>query len=188
MNPVIGFARNLTEHPTLNHSFKYVWMEGITKAKIAFLSDVLDWRSLEEWPSGRLFGPYGEYRWKKRENDQVHAVLILDNHELPEFFTGQLELEEIDNSNLILWGDWIDPDKEQKDNPDGGPRFYAQEIPQILSYPVAGDEAAKNGNTPRLTIKRYRHKPRESEEYEGNFMRCVEIKMVPDEYSEVSNE
>ncbi|RLB95639.1 MAG: hypothetical protein DRH50_03560 [Deltaproteobacteria bacterium] len=175
MRPVIGVASKMQTHPELPMDFRYVWLEGRMKAKIAYVQDVSGWDNLDQWPAGRLFGETGEYRWRRNPDGTVHGVILSDDGKLPEEFnSSRLELEidpEGPDSDLILWGEWVDPSKDPQGNPDGGPLFYTQEIPQVQAYPVLSGEAKKDGKTPRLVVRRYRH------ESKGEFVRCVHLIM-----------
>ena len=187
---LIGFAKDLKRHPDLadlTNSFSYAWLEGIMQAQLAHKDEVPNWNNLEEWPAGRLFGDKGEYRWQSNlgHDKSIHAVLILDEDNLPEDFKGQHNKEPLaiekdgNDSSMILWGDWIDP----KDNPAGGSLFYANEIPKVQSYPIKLDkaefeQAKKDRKTPRIVVRKYRH------EDKGEFMRCVGFKMENDEQEE----
>ena len=191
MNPIIGFAKDLKRHPDIEgfmKLFRYVWLEGIMKAQLAHKDELPDWDNLEEWPSGRLFGDKGEYRWQSNPgpDKSIHAVLILDEGDLPEDFKEQhnkdlLAIKKDGNdSSMILWGNWIDPKDDPKGNPAGSPLFYANEIPKVQRYPIKLDkaefeQAKKNRKIPRIVVRRYRHKEK------GEFMRCVGFEMKNDE-------
>lgn len=181
MGPVIGVAFNMQTHPELSMDcFCYVWLEGKMEAKIAYVRDISDWNNLDKWPAGRLFGDIGEYRWQRNSDSTVHGIILSDDGRLPkEFEPGRLELERNhdDDSNLILWGEWIDPSRDPQGNPDGGPLFYTQEIPQVQTYPVLSDEMKEIENTPRLVVRRYRHESRKPKESKGEFIRCVNLIM-----------
>ena len=194
MSPIIGFAKDLKKHPAfadLMNSFRYAWLEGIMCARLAHKNEVPDWDNLDTWPSGRLFGNKGEYRWQSNPgtDKSIHAVLILDEGNLPEDFKEQHDKELLaiekdgKDSLMILWGDWIIPEDDPKSNPAGGPLFYANEIPKVQSYPIELDraefeQAKKDRKTPRIVVRRYRH------EDKGEFMRCVGFKMKNDEQKE----
>lgn len=178
MSPVIAYADNLATHPTLPDIFQYAWLEGIMKAKLVFLKNVPDWHDLSKWPEGRIFGDTGEYRWHLRQQNQVHCVMILDNetHLLDCKWEKkiQLELNYEDLENLILRGDWIDPELDRESNQNGGPCFFTNEIPVVHCYPLEFSAAdfkkmSKKGLTPRLTTRRYRN------HNEGEFFRCVSL-------------
>lgn len=179
MSPVIAFARRLLQHPDLSALFasavfRYAWLEGATEARLAHLGDAADWSNRSKWPAGRLFGEKGEYRWEVDPGEGIHAVLVMDSGTLPPDWERRppLECEEDGDSDLILWGEWIDPVKDRVGNPNGGPLFYAREIPiKHIYYPLDVDEARQQGNSPRLTIRRYRHRT------EGEFTRCVGFRM-----------
>jgi hypothetical protein len=175
MKPFIGYASKMQTHPELPMDFRYVWLEGRMKTKIAYVQDVPGWDNLDQWPTGRLFGDTCEYRWQRNPDGTVHGVILSDDGKLPEEFEpSRLELKidsEEPDSNLILWGKWIDPSKDPRSNPDGGPLFYTQEIPQIQTYPILSGEVKKNEKTPRLVVRRYRH------ESKGEFIRCVDLIM-----------
>jgi hypothetical protein len=198
MSPIIGFAKNLKKHPDLAdliNSFRYAWLEGIMDSRLAHKDELPDWNNLGTWTSGRLFGDKGEYRWQSNPgpDKSIHAVLILDENDLPEDFEGELAIEKDGqdesehDSLMILWGDWVNPEDDPKSNPAGGPLFYANEIPKIQIYPIELDQAEfeqarKDRKTPRIVVRRYRHKKR------GEFMRCVGFKMKNDEQEEGENE
>lgn len=179
MSPVIAFARRLPHHPDLSvliasAVFRYAWLEGMTEAKLAHLEDAVDWNDRSKWPAGRIFGEKGEYRWETDPDETIHAVLIMDSGmplpDLGEWLS--LECEEDSDSDLIFWGKWIDPVKDPGGNPSRCPLFYAREIPiKHIYYPLDPDEARQDGKTPRLAIRRYRHRT------EGEFIRCVGFRM-----------
>ncbi|MBC2695473.1 MAG: hypothetical protein HF982_09420 [Desulfobacteraceae bacterium] len=191
MSPIIGFAKDLKGHPdieSLMKLFRYVWLEGIMKAKLAHKDKLTDWNNLEEWPAGRLFGDKGEYRWQSNPgpDKSIHAVLILDEGNLPENFKKQHDKEPLTiekdgkDSLMILWGNWINPEDDPESNPAGDPLFYANEIPKVQRYPIKLDkaefeQAKKDRKTPRIVVRRYRHKKK------GEFMRCVGFEMKNDE-------
>ncbi len=190
MKSIIGFATNLFDHPDLPNIFNYAWLEGSSEAKIAFLSEVSDWNQLGKWPAGRLFGESGEYRWQRntvQTEGKIHAVLILDDDgDLPEIFEGRLEIvKEGSVAPLILWGEWVDPEKDSKCNPHGGPVFYAREIPVAQNYPIPIEQAKEKDKTPCLIVQKYRHKQNESEDFKGEFIRCVNVHMQSNSKEEV---
>jgi len=190
MSPIIGFAKDLKRHPVLvdlMNSFRYAWLEGIMKAQLAHKDEAPDWDNLDTWPSGRLFGDKGEYRWQSNPgpDKSIHAVLILDEGDLPEDFKELHDKEPLaiekdgKDSSMILWGDWIDPES----NSAGDLLFYANEIPTGQNYPIKFnktefEQAKKDRKIPRIVIRRYRH------ENKGEFMRCVGFKMENDEQKE----
>jgi len=194
MSSIIGFAKNLKEHPNnegLMNLFRYAWLEGIMKAQLAHKDEAPDWDNLDTWPAGRLFGDKGEYRWQSNpgHDKSIHAVLILDEDNLPEDFKEPCDKKPItiekdgNDSSIILWGNWIDPENDSENNPDSGPLFYANEIPKVQRYPIKFnkaefEQAKKDRKTPRIVIRRYRH------ENKGEFMRCVGFKMENDEQEE----
>ncbi|MDL1968560.1 MAG: hypothetical protein LWW97_08470 [Deltaproteobacteria bacterium] len=198
MSPIIGFAKDLKEHPNnegLMNLFRYAWLEGIMKAQLAHKDELPDWDNLDTWPAGRLFGDKGEYRWQSNPgpDKSIHAVLILDEGDLPEDFEGRLTIEKNErdesqhDSLMILWGDWIDPKDDFASNSAADPLFYANEIPKVQSYPIKLDkaefkQAKKDRKTPRIVIRRYRH------EDKGEFMRCVGFNMKNDEQKEGEND
>lgn len=175
MSPRVGCAGELGAHPSLPESFKYVWLEGGMKARLDLLSRVPDWNDLLTWPAGRVFGSDGEYRWQARIIGwPVHAVVILDTNFHLEGFDEWIEVslaEEEPCADLILWGDWIEPGADPEANPEGGPRFYAREIPGVLEYPLDGQSPDRPGETPRLSVRRYRSAQH------GEFIRCTGFRM-----------
>ena len=172
MSPLIGFARGLSEHPKLSEGFRYVWLEGVMEAVLARVEDIPGWNDIGRWPAGRLFGEIGEYRWQTSPEKVIRAVFLLDEGALPEGFEGELTIEFDENpvSELILWGEWVDPNRDPTSNPKAGPLFYSREIPEVQTYPIEPDEASRKDSTPRLVIRRYYHK---SEESKGEFIRCA---------------
>ncbi len=183
--PVIGFAKNLSAHPEflpeVINDFRFAWLEGVMEAKLDYFKNVTQWREVERWPSGRIFGPSCEYCWRWSPSGGIHALLILDNYDLPKPFTGKLDLKITKDSQMILWGDWIDPETDPTANPDGGPRFYAPEIPLVQTYPVSINKALKSNSTPRLCIRRYSHMPEDNVKSKGEFARCFGILLLPDD-------
>lgn len=201
MSPVIGFAENLRDHPgpeTLDRGlFQYAWLEGTMKVRFDFLDQIKAWNDLNTWPKGRLFGDQGEYRWQQT-GQGFHVVLILEDDSLPQPFSHILTLKrDGEDAPLILWGDWINPEgeNEPKTNPQGGPRFWAREIPPILDYPLDKEQlrtitdAVKKQQsqpgrriylpTPRLVVRSYRHDPIEKNEpFQGKFLRCVRLTVL----------
>ena len=189
MSPIISFAKDLKRHPALTdlmNSFHYVWLEGIMKAQLANKDELPDWNNLEAWPAGRLFGDKGEYRWQSNPgpDKSIHAVLILDEWDFPKYFKVRDAIEKDGKDSLmILWGNWINPEDDPESNFAGGPLFYANEIPKVQRYPIKFDktefeQAKKDRETPRIVVRRYRHKKK------GAFMRCVGFKMENDEQEE----
>jgi hypothetical protein len=197
MSPCIGFSRGLKSHPILagTFGFEFAWLEGLTGASLCWLSKAVGgWDNLTEWPSGRIFGQNGEYRWRSIGKGVIHAVIILDQGGLPDCFNTPpplaLDSQTLD-SLLILWGEWINPDQAKGENPNGESLYYANEIPSAQRYPLNGnrsvfENAAKKSQTPRLLVRRYRiqeasgklpsedETPRRSNQHpRGEFVRCV---------------
>lgn len=182
MNAIIGFARELDDHPDLPETFRYAWLEGTKGVKFGWRADVRDWKDPDTWPAGRLFGKTGEYRWQRGDGNKIHAVLILDEGTLPGDFNGHTDLKKDgEDSAMILWGEWVDPEIDPKANPDCGPRFYAGEIPEIQTYPIPSEQAQDKSKTPRLMVRRYRHVKKEAEEEKGKFVRCLGLDMKGEE-------
>jgi len=186
MKAFIGYAEGLHKHPEMPPGFQYAWLEGRMRAGLLKMAEVQeDWRDTEKWPSGRLFGDTGEYRWQIT-GTKIHAVMLLDEHNLPDMFKDQLELvSESDPAYLILYGDWVDPEIDPEGNPDGGPRYYAPEIPQVQTYPIDmeiihGAKADLRKTKPRLVIRRYRHVVQEGGSHKGEFARCVKVCLKDD--------
>jgi hypothetical protein len=178
MSAMVGYLMTENEHPDLSEAFSFAWLEGIMKAELVRISEAPDWNDLEKWPSGRVFGDTCEYRWERKAGGKIHAVFISDDGVLPDGFSGEIQIEEIGNRNsMILWGEWVDPKRDQEGNPDGGPLFYDRSIPRIQCYPIEPEKAKKKGEYPCLKVARYRHrhKPEASEKYLGEFIRCVSI-------------
>ncbi len=176
MSPVIGFTKGLENHPDLPEMFDFAWLEGPEKAKLARKEDVPDWNDPDTWPAGRLFGERGEYRWQRGDGNKIHAVLILDEGALPDYFNGQTDIKkDNEDSALILWGGWVGPES----NPDGGPLFYAGEIPEAQTYPIHPEQAQEKNKTPRLLVRHYRHETKEEgkEQSKGEFIRCLGLDM-----------
>jgi hypothetical protein len=171
MSPVIGFAQRLAGHPASlqSLSFSYAWLEAPLDARLARLADVPNWQDLAVWPAGRVFGKAGEYRWQCNADGSLHAVLLLEQPSLPDGFEGSVELTQEGESDLILWGEWVDPKKDPQGNPDGGPLFYANEIPRVQTYPLDLNSPPQEDQTPRLAIRRYRALKKDASE----FIRCV---------------
>src|SRR6202035_4330084 len=180
MSPVIGFARGLPGHSAADPGFRYAWLEAPLAARLGNLEEVRDWADVKAWPSGRIFGESGEYRWQL-EKQGIHAVLLLESGPLPPDFTSPLDLEPLRaDSHLVLWGDWVDPDLDPEGNPHLGPRFYAREIPEIQTYPIDLGEKPASDASPRLVTRLYR----EISGANGEFLRCVTIHMKRDEEKE----
>jgi hypothetical protein len=196
MSPIIGFKRELQSHPIdpTDFGFEFAWLEGRTGTAFCRLSEADGgWNNLVLWPNGRIFGTTGEYRWRSNNNGKIHTVMILDKGNLPECFPASTHIylkPEKDAHPLILWGEWIDPDKAKEENSNGAPLYYANEIPKAQRYPLDGDrhafeDAAKKNKTPRLLVRRYRiaseanlpasgkalHK--EQNRPSGEFVRCM---------------
>lgn len=165
MSPIIGFKRGLESHPidAATFGFEFAWLEGRTGAALCRLSEAEGgWNNLVQWPSGRIFGPDGEYRWRSNNKSEIHAVMILDRGDLPTCFQTSTPLTLLgDGHPLVLWGEWINPKDAKEENPNGDPLYYANEIPKAQRYPLEGGEeqfrdAAKRNKTPRLRVRRYR--------------------------------
>jgi hypothetical protein len=178
VSPVIGFQRGLSGHPEGLPEFAYGWLEAPLAAKLIRLQGS-EWKDLEAWPAGRIFGEEGEYRWQRNADGTVHAVLLLETLPLPTEFDSPLvlEKEEDEDGAFVLWGEWVDPKGDPEGNPGGGPRFYAQEIPEIQDYPLDSGETLKPGVTPRLLVRRYR----DVEGRHGEFIRCVGLSLTAQE-------
>lgn len=168
MSAVLGVARGLDGHPEGLPAFEYAWLEAPLEVLLAPADDAADWRVLERWPEGRLFGAAGEYRWRLGD-DGLHAVLLLDRGELPSPFEHRLDLEPFGESRRFLHGEWIDPEADAAANPDGGPRFFDPALPGVQTYPVDLEEPKHHGKVAALTVQRYR----DAEAREGEFLRCV---------------
>jgi hypothetical protein len=201
MSAIIDFVKGTKTHPSLSCDelgFRYAWLEGRSSAVLAWFEKTeAEWRDLNLWPGGRLFGPSGEYRWRKDSTGCLHAVVIMDSGTLPQGFGGMrpLPIKRVDeDSRLILWGEWVDPAKDRAGNPDGGPKFYAGEIPGVLTYPLNGGtpflfEGARTGKAPRLVVRRYRidpssgepagrgGDPKTAELPGGEFVRCLGLEL-----------
>jgi hypothetical protein len=174
MSPLIGFRHGLEEHPQDLPDFRYAWLESPLEACLAWKGQ--GWRNHERWPAGRLFDERGEYRWQRRGN-LLHAVLLLEGEALPEPFEGAVRLQLVEDADLLLWGDWVDPARSLEENPEGQPLYYAQEIPEAQLYPLDGEPA--KGEKPRLRTRRYVDVDGE----QGEFLRCVSVLLMPDEES-----
>jgi hypothetical protein len=195
MSARIGFNRELNSHPVDAETcgFQFAWLEAWDGACLCRLEEIKQpWDNPGQWPAGRIFGPTGEYRWKTNGKGTIHAVMLMDEIDLPRCFADPppVKLKKAESEQaLILWGEWVNPDPANEgSNPQGGPLFYANEIPRIQTYPFEGDrnhfqEAAEHNKTPRLIVRRYRLKNEDSasatdiEQKEGRptgeFMRCV---------------
>ncbi len=183
MSASVAFCRGLARHPPPEDLAwaVFAWLEAPREARLARLADVPDWSDPVRWPGGRIFGEAGEYRWRTAP-DGLHAVLLVEEGAFPVGFSGPLLLAREageGDSDLLLWGDWVDPAADPEGNPDGGPRFYAREIPQVQSYPLDLAGPPEAGTTPRLTVRRY-----VAASGEGEFLRCVRIAMRRDEGDE----
>lgn len=174
MSAMIGFHRSLLQHPPTSPSasFSFAWLEAPLMACIARFADVADWRNIDLWPAGRVFGKAGEYRWQRTSSGTIHAVLLLDDEPLPDDFTHcqpqQLKQQGRDSA-LILWGTWVKPQKDSPENPHDNALFYANEIPRTQAYPIDLEGAVEEEQTPRLIVRRYCATNSEM----GEFIRCV---------------
>jgi hypothetical protein len=176
MSPVVGFARGLAAHPEGLPVCELAWLEAPLAARLAWLCEVPEWQEVERWPSGRVFGEAAEYRWQRRK-DGIHAVLLLEEGDLPAPFGGPIALERLGESALVLWGEWVDPELDPAGNRDCGPHFYAPEIPAIQTYPLHLSGAPGPGETPRLRTRLYR----DPKGGRGEFLRCVGVELRRDE-------
>jgi len=180
---VIGFIKNLDSHPELSsilNDICFAWLEGIMRAKIDYFQNLNDWKDLERWPSGRIFGPSCEYRWRSSQDEGLNVVLIMDERDLPGSFEGKVIIEKTRDENMILWGDWINPEIDKDSNPDGSARFYAPELPLIQSYPLPSDDTQKPNHSPVLCIRRYQCSSMDEKGgLQGEFARCVNVTMAP---------
>ncbi len=167
MTAVIGVCRNRRDHPDLsNLGLEFLWLEAPLAARLARVSEVADWCDVNTWPAGRLFGEAGEYRWQRLANDRLQGVLLAEQPSLPAGFEDQLELTMEEETHLLLWGDWINPQADPEENPDGGMRFYAPELPQAQRYPLDAS-VDPSGKSAWLVARRYQHSEA------GEFLRCV---------------
>ncbi len=184
MNAKIGYAENLTAHPGLTGDFPFAWLEGTMRAELIETDapGAPDWQNIQTWPRGRVFGESGEYRWQRRNDGRIHAVLILDQGVFPDGFQGVAELkrEPEEDGALILWGEWIDPKEDPAANPDGGPNFFAPQLPKVQTYPVDSESARDAKTYPGLVVRRYRacQGEKKNDECDGEFVRCVSVKMI----------
>jgi hypothetical protein len=176
MSPVIGFRRGTLGHPEELPEFTHGWLEAPLRSKLVRLESVADpeWRNLDAWPAGRVFGSEGEYRWQRLADGILHSVLLLETSLLPDGFGAPLVLQKGDDAAFVLWGKWIDPEGDPKGNQGGGPRFYAQEIPEIQDYPLDLEKRPEPGATPRLLACRYR----DAAGRQGEFIRCVGVSLT----------
>lgn len=167
MSPSIGFVRSAKGHPIeKNDGFEFVWLESPLSAVLDYADNVKDWNDMTKWPSGRLFGDKGEYRWKINSDDTLHCVLLLDDGHPPDDFKENIELEkpaDEDEHALFLWGGLEGQNKDRS--------FYANELPKPQSYPVKGAPMA--GEYLSLVVRTYRAKDRDDM---GEFARCVSVK------------
>ena len=177
MSPCIGFATNVVAHPTTLPAFRYAWLEALLQARITRVGDVPDWHDPQSWPAGRLFDTTGEYRWQRRDDNTLHTVMLLESGSLPPLFTTCLPLIRMTQreSALILWGEWVDPQRDRQGNPDGGPWFYANEIPRVQHYPLDLPHRPEDQAIPRLLVWSYRATAGEH----GVFTRCVDLFLSP---------
>lgn len=182
MSPIVGFARNLPNHPAClqNFSFEYVWLEAPLGTRedgldacLNRIEDVPNWQDPVVWPAGRVFGLVGEYRWQSEGDATLHAVLLLEDGLLPGEFESGVPLRQEGESHLILWGEWVDPEKDRQTNPTGRALFYANEIPRVQIYPINVMSPPKDDQTPRIVIRRYRA----IKEDVGGFVRCLSFGM-----------
>jgi len=176
MNPKIGFLKQMEslKHPDPGRLFQYAWLEGFAESCLVYTEQAGDWDNLARWPAGRLFDEDGEYRWQRApEKKSLHSVLILENGQLPVQYEGQLNLSTVQDEVLVLWGDWVSPQADPKGNPNGGPCFYAREIPHIQTYPFP--PGPYSGKVPCLVVRRYRHKHEGAQDSCGEFIRCVSL-------------
>ena len=186
MSPVIGFARELAAHPQgLPELMEpaWGWLEAPCAVRLDWLCELSDWQDAARWPAGRIFGEAGEYRWQ-RWGERLHGVLLLETGPLPPQFAGVIELRPGEDADLVLWGEWVDPDEDREGNPDRGPRFFASEIPEVVAYPLELTGKPEPGTTPRLKARRYR----DLAGRRGEFVRCVGLWLKRDEGKEAARE
>ena len=174
MSAMIGFHRSLPQHPQSlpSSSFSFAWLEAPLKACIARLADVPDWKNIDLWPAGRVFGEAGEYRWQRTGERSIHAVMLVEHGPFPDdspVWQPQELKQQRGDSALILWGTWVKPEKDSRENPHGNALFYANEIPQMQTYPIDLDGPVRDEQTPRLIVRRYCATNGEM----GEFIRCV---------------
>lgn len=174
--PVIGLLRGNGRHPDGLPDFTWAWLEAPLAARLATTAEVEDWDDLRRWPEGRIFDEAGEYRWC-RTGDGLHGVLLLENDPLPDGFEQPLDLKTLEDSALLLHGEWVDPDEDPQGNPDRGARFYAPEIPRVQRYPVELGEPPHANKSARLLVRRYR----DAAGKKGEFLRCVGLDVIRQE-------
>lgn len=179
MSSAIAFARGLNDHLSFPE-LELGWLEAPLGAKLAFLSDLPDWRDKERWPAGRVFGSIGEYQWRTDSRGLLHVVLLLDDGHHPANLGPPVELVTVSEEPLILWGDWVRPEDDREGNPDRGPRFYCNEIPRIQQYPLVLRDPPPEGATARLVVRTYRDR----EERRGEFKRCLRIELRKPEHED----
>jgi hypothetical protein len=151
----------------------YAWLEAPLAAKLARLEEVPNWRDPAAWPTGRVFGEEGEYRWQRLADDTLHAVFLVEMGPVPSWCEASISLENGEDASFVLWGEWVDPEGDPEGNPENGPRFYAREIPEIQEYPLDPQAPLIPGVVPRLLVRRYRDPKREK----GEFIRCVGFRL-----------
>ena len=150
----------------------YAWVEAPLDARLTWARKISqDWRNTDHWPTGRLFGKHAEYRWQVDACGKLRCVLLTEVSVPKNLPAGKpvVTLEALDCANLLLWGDWIDPQKDPDNNPDEEMRFCAPEIPSVLDYPLARQTVGNQ--VPCLIIRRYHHHEL------GEFVRCVGVEL-----------
>ena len=176
MSAQICYLKNIDQHPEIDvEQMPYAWLEAPHDAKLTWRhQDIPNWEEVAKWPQGRLFGEHAEYRWQTRPCGTLHIVLLVDKEAEPDYVTLLADnkpeaLNDAVDAHLLLWGEWIDPEQDSYSNPDGSMKFYANEIPKILDYPLNPQIIGQQ--VPCLTIRRYRH------EELGEFVRCVRVEL-----------
>jgi len=178
MTPAISCKTDLAKHPNLpdTDEFQFAWVESATGVRLDTLPNISTWNDINQWPSGRIFGHNGEYRWQAGQGGNIHGVYISDCGHLLENCSSCIEFNTYgsgppEDTSFFLWGEWINPQSDLLDNPSGAPFFFAPEIPQKIVYPMDKTEAGYPSGHPLMIVRKYYH------EEHGEFLRCVGFEM-----------
>lgn len=123
-----------------------------------------------KWERGRAFGEEMELRWRRRGNEYA-ALLIAESPLIladdpqtrvslpaPTSLSRDEELQQV-----ILWGEWQDPEEEDELPDPNRHWWYEERIPQFLDYPWINEDS-------RLALRVARYRAPSPPGFPGDFI------------------